>query len=252
MRRNIAFVIFLLSAAAFTDCRAGLPSRAAPAARVPTTAPGTNLVIPSPVARAGAPPGALAIIETPTLASLSWDPMPNAASYGLTRTDTKRNATVQITPFGFTQTRFQDHVPDFQTVYRYTLSVIYTDGSVGMGLPTDYSSPALLNPPIATSAEIDSYRMILYWPRVAGAIGYRIDGPGTPPQTGLVAPGSSGSLTLPNLPAGTYQWQIAAVYPGGIVNFAGRAVATGSLTGYGSLQRAADSYAQMLQAVQIP
>ena len=143
-------------------------------------------------------------------------------------------------------------MPDFQTVYRYTLSVIYTDGSVGMGLPTDYSSPALLNPPIATSAEIDSYRMILYWPRVAGAIGYRIDGPGTPQQTGLVAPGSAGSLTLPNLPAGTYQWQIAAVYPGGIVNFAGRAVVTGSVTGYGSLQRAVDSYAQMLQAVQIP
>jgi hypothetical protein len=184
----------------------------------PTTTLSTNSVIPV----AGPAPSGVVVTGTPLVAHLSWNAMANAQRYAVWRGE-GTSVSVERTPAGFTGTQFQDVVPDPRVTYRYAVVAYYSNGTSGEAPVVEFTSPPMKNPSPFTVRDQGQGSVAFQWRGVAGAVSYRLDGPGLP-NTGFLVTNTNASHA--GIPAGPGSWKLVALYPGNYGDYPAATIAS--------------------------
>lgn len=167
----------------------------------------------SPLLTPVGPPPQNVHIESngPLLHTLRWDRLPGITGYNIflnniaTRnTWMLSNATPQL------DEKYLDVSPR-QSGAKYRVIALYPDGRQGCADFVYVNPPQLETPAGFSAAQTGPGKVHLSWQPVNLAKGYRLYGPGQPAD-GTFIPGTD--ITLPNVPDGSYSWQLTADYGG--------------------------------------
>ncbi len=250
LRQRLLGVCLIVSASGAAPSIAAPPPPPSPSAQAPTavgaqplpTAPvaiGGQPLTPAPgrigsrppiIPVAGPAPTGITVTGTPLVAQLSWNALPNVQRYAIFRLDGS-SVSVEVTPAGFTATHWQDTVPDPRVTYRYAVVAYYPNGSSAAAPVVQFTSPAMINPLGFTARDQGQGQVLFQWQAVAGAVQYRLDGPGLPNTGYLLALPSTGSggsaaASVANIPAGPGTWRLVALYPGNNADYPGASTAS--------------------------
>ncbi|MEP6692200.1 MAG: hypothetical protein ABJD07_13655 [Gemmatimonadaceae bacterium] len=228
-----ASTAFTTAAAKGTTEPAGCQSTAAPvvAEALPSIPqplprdPGRTPAPPTPRVPIGppAPTGFRLASSVPLIATLVWDSMPNAVAYAVSRTGTGVPAVQRPNVPQASAKSARDTIPDPRITFSYTLRVQYADGTSAQSPAVEFTSPPLANPTAFNARDRGLGNVDFQWKPVAGAVRYRLDGPGIP-GTGFFTKDTSTSY--PKIPGGANAWKLTALYQGNFADYINPAIAT--------------------------
>lgn len=187
----------------------------------PSTTPSTPISEGVPSGRGSAPalqpvgtgpaPSALTITGTPTTASLSWNAVPGATGYKVTRALQGSVSSTTLTASNTTATTFPgDVLPDPAKTYTYSVFAYQADGTYGIA-KADFLAPKATDPTGFTASSPLAAVVELTWQAVPGVTQYYVSGPGIPPNAQTTGTKFSVSGVKPGLQA----YRVASLYPPG-------------------------------------
>ncbi len=190
------------------------PSSPISGAALPTTTsdPSTATLSTAP---AGPAPVGVVISGTPSTATLSWQPPAGVTGYQVLRSSSVNTSWATLTPTPLTSTRFTDLSGGFDSRVKLTYRVVslFAQGPAGAA-EVQFQPPVPPNPAWAR-ADVSGTNIVVSWAPVPGVARYSVAGQSATDWRDV--PATLTSVTYYNVPAGSYEWRVGAVFdPGGV------------------------------------